>query len=365
MFEPNFRITPAITKALMDIEASRQAVIDLPISVEMLASLRETAKLLSTHYSTQIEGNRLTEEQVREVIHGRARFPNRERDEQEVRCHYLALEHMERLTQAPGPITESQIQELHGLVMSGCKTATPYRDGQNVIRNSADRAIVYMPPEAQDVPRLMADMVAWIDRERERSELPVPLIAAIAHYQFATIHPYYDGNGRTARLLATLVLHLGGYGLKGIYSLDAYYAQNLEAYYQALTVCPSHNYYMGRAEAEITGFVEYFTLGVAEAFAKVRLKAQQAASRGQTDQSSLLRSLTARQRKAMTLFAQSRTITTKEMAEQLKLSPRTINALCKEWVEEGFLEVENPSRKARSYRLAPAFEELLVQNGNR
>ena len=243
--------------------------------------------------------------------------------------------------------------------MSGRKTATPYRDGQNVIRNSADRAIVYMPPEAQDVPRLMAELVTWIYRERERDELPVPLIAAIAHYQFATIHPYYDGNGRTARLLAALVLHLEGYGLKGIYSLDAYCAQNLEAYYPALNVGPSHNYHMGRAEADITGFVEYFTLGVADAFSKVRLEARQAAGRGQTDQSPLLRSLTTRQRKTMTLFARSRTITTREMAEQLRLSPRTINALCKRWVEEGFLEVENPSRKARSYRLAPTFERLL------
>jgi Fic family protein len=76
----------------------------------------------------------------------------------------------------------------------------------------------------------------------------VPIEAGIAHYQYATIHPYYDGNGRTARLLTTLILHLGTYDLKGLYALEEYYARNLKAYYEALTVGPSHNYYMGRAK---------------------------------------------------------------------------------------------------------------------
>ena len=80
----------------------------------------------------------------------------------------------------------------------------------------------------------MNSMIAWL---KENNILPCPIIAAIAHYQFATIHPYYDGNGRTARLLTTLILHLGGYDLKGLYSLEEYYAQNLLKYYQAIRVC--------------------------------------------------------------------------------------------------------------------------------
>jgi Fic family protein len=64
----------------------------------------------------------------------------------------------------------------------------------------------------QVIPELMAEMVTWINA---KDELPVPLKAAIAHYQYAIIHPNYDGNGRTARLLTTLILHLGVYGVKG------------------------------------------------------------------------------------------------------------------------------------------------------
>ena len=75
----------------------------------------------------------------------------------------------------------------------------------------------------------MRDLVEWICKQA--SILPVPLLAGIAHCEFATIHPYYDGNGRTARLLATFLLHKYGYGMHGIYCLEEYYAKNLPAYY--------------------------------------------------------------------------------------------------------------------------------------
>jgi len=76
-----------MTKDLMQMEAVRQAVIGLPFDVEMLRSLRHTAMVLTTHFSTQIEGNRLTQAQVAEAVAG-ARFPGRERDEVEVRNYY-------------------------------------------------------------------------------------------------------------------------------------------------------------------------------------------------------------------------------------------------------------------------------------
>ena len=83
-FEPAFSITPKVATSLMRIEAARQAVQDLPITPSVLATLRETARLYSTHYSTRIEGNRLTQEQVSKVIGQQRHFPGRERDEKEV-----------------------------------------------------------------------------------------------------------------------------------------------------------------------------------------------------------------------------------------------------------------------------------------
>ena len=81
----------------MRIEAAKQAVQDLPITTSVLASLRETARLYSTHYSTMIEGNRLTQEQVSKVLGRHGHFPGRERDEKEVLGYYAALEKAEEI----------------------------------------------------------------------------------------------------------------------------------------------------------------------------------------------------------------------------------------------------------------------------
>jgi cell filamentation protein, protein adenylyltransferase len=358
MFRPIFQITPRLSKDLMEIEAIRQAVIGLPFDVKMLRSLRETARLLTTHYSTQIEGNRLTQAQVAEVVAG-TQTPGRERDEEEVRNYYRALEHVEQLSESTEPLSEAVVQQIHGLTYYGKAAPTPYRDGQNVIRDSGSGATVYMPPEASDVGPLMLDLMEWVNTNLQSQELPQPIVAGLVHYQFATIHPYYDGNGRTARLLTTLVLHRSGFGLKGIYSLEEHYARDLGAYYEALAVGKSHNYYMGRAEADVTGFLEYFCRGMAMAFQSVAAQAKNAASRGANDQSSLLRKLDPRQRRVLELFQGQGTATTVELAKALGLSPRTVVAHCRAWVSEGFLEFHDPSRKNRSYRLAPELESLL------
>lgn len=233
---------------------------------------------------------------------------------------------------------------------------TCYRDGQNVIKDSGTGTIVYMPPEAKDVPNLMRNLVSWI---KDNKELPCPIIAGIAHYQFATIHPYYDGNGRTSRLLTTLILHLGGYDLKGLYSLEEYYAKNLRSYYRAISIGSSHNYYFGRAESDITPWVEYFTEGMAFAFEKVVAQMIASNQKGEKDYSQLLRTLDPKQRKALELFKAYDVVTAKQIGELFGFQPRTNAALCKKWVESGFLEMVDYSNKARKYRLTPLYSILV------
>ncbi|MGH3268203.1 MAG: Fic family protein [Trebonia sp.] len=361
MFSPVFTITPAIATALMAIEADRQFIMELPITVELLAGLRHSAQLAATHYSTQIEGNRLTRAQVEHVLAG-AHFPGRERDEAEVRDYYKALEFVEALAPEGGLIGEDAVRRIHSLVMTGKAALEPYREGQNVIRDGTSGAIVYLPPEAADVAALMRELFTWVNEHLESWELPIPIVAAVTHYQYATLHPYYDGNGRTARLLATLVLHRAGYGLKGIYSLDQHYACDLASYYKALTVGPSHNYYLGRAEADITEFVSFFCQSMADALGTVRAKATEAAASGATDDSAILRRLEPRKRLLLELFHRTPTATTVQMATHLGLSPRTVGSLVPRWTEEGFLELADASRRSRSYRLTPPYERLAIRD---
>jgi len=343
----------------MRIEAAKEKVAMLPVNPTVLASLRETAKLYTTHYSTMIEGNQLKPDEIQEVIQLDGHFPGRERDEHEVKGYYAALAQSEHYAAQNISVTEKVIQTLHALVMSHGGTRvkpTPYRDGQNVIKDSGSGTIVYMPPESKDVAGLMRNLVSWI---KENDELPCPIVAGIAHYQFATIHPYYDGNGRTARLLTTLILHLGGYGLKGLYSLEEYYAKNLLGYYRAMSVGSSHNYYFGRAEADITNWVEYFTEGMAFAFEKVVIQMMASNEKGEKDHSDLMRTLDPKQRKALELFREYDVVTSKQIGDLFGFQPRTNAALCKKWVEGGFLKIVDHSFKSRKYSLAKKYKELL------
>lgn len=361
-FNPHYVITTNIAKSLMRIEAAKEKVNLLPVTPTVLASLRETAKLFTTHYSTMIEGNQLDVEAVKKVITLKEHFPGRERDENEIKGYYAALAQVEQYAAQQHSLTENVIQTLHALVMSDGRTKvkpTPYRDGQNVIKDGLSGSIVYLPPEAKDVAALMRNLVTWI---KESSELPCPIVAAITHYQFATIHPYYDGNGRTARLLTTLVLHLGGYDLKGIYSLEEYYAKNLPAYYRAISVGESHNYYFGRAESDITDWIDYFIGGMAFSFEKVIKQMETAQQLGENDTSELLRKLDPKQRKSLELFRSFDIVTSLQIGELFGFKPRTNAALCKKWAEAGFLEIVDASSKARKYRLSKTYLPLINLN---
>ncbi len=354
-FIPTYTITLKTAENLIKIALIKERIVHVPLTPIVLASLRETARLYTTHYSTMIEGNKLNPEQIQTILEHDGHFPGRERDEQEVKGYYAALSHVEQLAAQQVTISETMVQTLHALVVSKNSTKpkpTPYREGQNVIRDGRTNALIYMPPEACDVSPLMNALLLWI---KDNESVPCPIIAAITHYQFATIHPYYDGNGRTARLLTTLVLHLGGYDLKGLYSLEEYYARHLDAYYEAISIGPSHNYYEGRAEADITQWVDYFIEGMAIAFANVFKRMQQTASVETIDQSALIRTLDPKQRKALVLFQEFDTVTTRQIGSLFGFKPRTSSLLCKKWTEEQFLQIVDASKKGRTYRLAKRY----------
>mgnify|MGYP000263819759 CR=1 FL=1 len=116
----------------------------------------------------------------------------------------------------------------------------------------------------------------------------------------------------------------------------------------------------GRAESDVSGFVQYFCVGMAEAFLNVRTRAEKVGGEVQGDKGGMMRELRPLQRQALGLFLQSKIITAGELADYLGISARQGRETCAKWVEEGFLVIENPSKKARSYRLAERYEEGLV-----
>src|SRR5512143_1620838 len=152
-WNPHYSLTSLIARCLMDIEAARAVVEHTPLTPAVRDELRRRARLRSTHYSTRIEGNRLTLVEAQQVIEGqKTQFHGRERDVREVRNYWNALLRVEEWAARQTPLTEDLIRQLHALVEKGPRTkSTPYRDGQNVIREAASGSLIYMPPEAKDV----------------------------------------------------------------------------------------------------------------------------------------------------------------------------------------------------------------------
>ena|SRR5882724_1691411 len=359
-WRPRYAFSPAVVRSLLEVEAARAVVEHTPVPPGAAEELRHRARLRSTHYSTRIEGNRLTLAEAAAAIEGgRLRFHGRERDIHEVRHYWHALLRVEEWAAQGGPLTEERLRRLHGLVERGPRARpTPYRDGQNAIRDAGTGLLVYLPPEAHDVPELMAALVRWVEGE-DAAQLPVPMVAGLAHYQFVTIHPYYDGNGRTARLLATFLLHRGGYGLNGFFSLEEHHARDLQAYYDSLVTHPHHNYYEGRADADLTPWLEYFLHTLATVFTAAQEEALAAAQQGRIVKPEAIRNLEPRARVALGLLANRERITAHEVAVALGLSDRMARVLLHKWVEDGWLEVADSSRRARAYRLSAIYRQFI------
>ena len=360
IWKPVYQLNSAIVRALMDIEAIKTVIEKTPLSPAAQAELRHKARVRSTHYSTRIEGNRLTLKEAEKVIaEQKANFHGRERDVNEVRNYWEALLKVEEWAAKKVEISEELICRLHALVEKGKRAKpTPYRDGQNVIRDAASGGIVYLPPEAKDVALLMAAMVRW-GKHAQKEGVPPPVISALLHYQFVTIHPFYDGNGRTARLFATFILQRDGYGLNRFFSLEEHHARDLAGYYKALTTHKHHNYYHGRAECDLTSWVEYFVKILAKVFQQAKDEALKAGGEKVLVEPKELRRLDHRARTVMALFVKKDSIIVKDIAASLGLSNRMARVLVAGWVNDGWLEVLNESNRARAYGLVKKYEKYV------
>jgi Fic family protein len=363
LWKPIYTITPAIARGLMEIEAVRAVVERTPLSLAAEVELRHRARIRSTHYSTRIEGNRLTLKEAQDIIEQKKTgFHGRERDVKEVRNYWDALLKVEDWAERKMEFGEDLIKRIHAVVERGKRAkATPYRGGQNVIRDSGSGEIIYMPPEAKDVAGLMNELVLWV-RAAEKNRLPAPIIVALAHYQFVTIHPYFDGNGRTARLLATFILQKDDYGLNRFFSMEEHHARDLPGYYTSLAVHEHHNYYMGRAEADLTRWVEYFVDLLAKVFRQAKEETLRFADEHTPLEPDLLRQLDRRARIILGLFSKKERITAQDAAVTLGLSPRMVRLLLNRWTEVGLLTVSDASNRGRSYNLSAIYRQFIGNN---
>ena len=257
MFKPNYTITNEILNSIAEIEAIRSQVEGARILPERAVELHYRATVEKVHSSTSIEGNPLTLKQVDSVLKNQS-LTRHKYAEIEVRNYKKALDYIEKRKRKDVAITCDVFLELHELTMKGLmseeKTGA-FRKGPIYVVDQDDN-VKYTGPGAKQVKKKLEELVGWVNSTGVK--VHPCIVAAILHYQFASIHPFADGNGRTARLVVMYWLGLRGYDFNGSIVLDSYYAQERSEYYGALHKCQGEQYKEGQ---DLTSWVSYFISG--------------------------------------------------------------------------------------------------------
>lgn len=361
LFRPLYTITSKIAYNLMAIQRAATVVDQLPLPSSVLSQLQKQSREATVILSTKIEGNRLDERSKRQAMYAESQHA----EGQEVSNLMKALKFLEQAEERQLPITEELIKKLHAIIQVIPHGRRPrlseYRTEQNQVGRRNEEGF-YLPPEPQDVPGLMEDLVAWVNAP-STLEVPAPIRAGVFLYQFLTIHPYMDGNGRTGRMSGAYILRRAGLGLKGLFVLESYYDRNLQGYYQNLQIGLHHNYYFGRNDPDMTPWVDFFVRGVAEVFADAAQIVEEKSREYMAVEPEFLRDLDPQQRVVFAQLAfKFNWVSTTDLRNLLGLSDRTVRERVKTWISQGFLSPrDEAAQRIRSVTLGPAYQELAQQ----
>ncbi len=257
MYNPNFLYTNKIVKNLTLTAEARTIILNSPLIPKWEVSLRKEALIRSAHSSTSIEGNPLSLEEVSALAKGRDIMARR-KDKQEVLNYLEALERILELAKRT-PFTPRDLLEVHKIVtketLENPKDEGIFRDRQVFVGNRITGEVVFMPPPTEQVSELINEFFDWFNSPGA-DELDPVIHAGITHYELVRIHAFVDGNGRTARIMASLVFYERGFDVKRFFALDDYYDNDRRAYYAALKS-------VDQKTLDLTGWLEYFTEGIA------------------------------------------------------------------------------------------------------
>ena len=211
------------------------------LAPDRLTALRRIATIESIGSSTRIEGSKLTDRAVEKLLSNLTIQAFETRDEQEV-AGYAELMDLVFSAWRDIPFNENHIKQLHQILLSHSEKDVRHRGQYKTHSNSVAAfdengnqiGIVFETASPFDTPRLMAELVDWVNDERDKAQLHPLLIIAIFIVVFLEIHPFQDGNGRLSRVLTTLLLIQAGYAYVPYSSLESVIELNKEAYYLAL-----------------------------------------------------------------------------------------------------------------------------------
>ncbi len=280
MYVPKYTINTAILKNIGLVEAAREVIDNAPIIPAWEAKFQSEAKLKAAHFGTALEGNDLTLGEARVIVDGAMNTPEeaaaagvvgRERDVQEVINYRRVLDYLDSLKGEENfSYTKELILEIHKLVTQRLvpdDRSGQYRQVQVVLKNSVTGEVGFRPPAFSEIPLLVEDFLGWLTSEFGRGEHPV-IRAGVTHYVLAAVHPFVEGNGRTARAFAMLVLAMEGYDIKSFFALEEYFDQHAEDYFGSLMAVSNQ---AGKLEdRDLTPWLETFTKALSVELTRIK-----------------------------------------------------------------------------------------------
>jgi len=250
----------ALRPGLDEVDLKCAIFANLPLDPLHREWIRQRAWVRTVHGTTRIEGNTLSDLQVEQLLDDRASRSLPRKDALEVLGTRSALAFVDEIASDVSiPIDQAVIREIHRRVLDGQSallTPGEYRRGENRV-GGPDGEIIFATPPSGDVPELMRGLADWLGADASTA---VPVRAALAHLEFVAIHPFNDGNGRTARALSRLLLVRGGYGLDGLVSLDAWLDLRRSDYFAAIRASIGQSYDSGY---DATAFASFFLRAIA------------------------------------------------------------------------------------------------------
>ncbi|WP_158047349.1 Fic family protein [Skermanella pratensis] len=325
----------AANRALGELNAFSLIIpdIDLFIQMHVVKEAQTSSRIEGTQ--TGIDEALMTEEQV---------LPEKRDDWREVH-NYIAAVNTAIAELDDLPLSNRLLKQTHTTLMQGVrgehKQPGEFRISQNWIGGSGVSDAVFIPPHPQEVNEMMSDL----EKFWHNDAITVPHLVriAISHYQFETIHPFLDGNGRIGRLL--IPLYLVGHGLlaKPSLYLSDFFERNRASYYDALMRV--------RVSNDIIHWVRFFLRGVAETATKGRDVFRQILElRTETEQSILgLGKRTPNARQALNLLYRKPIISASDIERSLEVSTPTANVLIRDLIRLGILVEVSGQQRWRIY----------------
>ncbi len=296
--------------------------------------------------SSRIEG---TKTNIEEALLRRTEIdPERKDDWQEVQNYVAAMDYAVRRLQKV-PVSTRLLKETHRILLSKgrgtSRSPGEYRRSQNWIGGSSIKDALFVPPSHHEVDSLMSDLEKFL--HNDAIDVPSLVRIAIGHYQFETIHPFLDGNGRVGRLLITLYLVSKGLLAKPTLYLSEYFEKHRSVYYDKLM--------LARTQNDLAQWIVFFLVAITETCSKGIATFEKILKlRGDVEGKRIVRlgkKLPRATQLITNLYSEPR-VTSTDVCNILKVTPKTANELIQDLVDLKILIEVTGNQRNRVFSFA-------------